>query len=146
MAATGYVLHPTLAADSLPVCRLDLCEVRLIDDARFPWLILVPMVAAVCEVHALDPGSRVRLMEESSLCARALETATAPDKINVGALGNLVPQLHWHVVARRKADACWPGPVWGCGERVRYGAAGASEMIRSLLAAGLAESAGALPG
>ena len=145
LGSTGYVLHPTLAADSFPVCRLALCEVRLIDDARFPWLILVPTVPGAREVHDLGPEDRNRLIEESSLCARALETAAGADKINLGALGNLVPQLHWHVVARRKIDACWPGPVWGCGDRVRYEAGGESQMIRRILEAGLARPIGAPP-
>lgn len=138
----GYKLHPTLAEDTFPVCKLDLCEVRLMNDTRFPWLILVPMVEAAREIHQLDREDQRRLIDEGSLCAGLLAGVTDADKINVGALGNLVPQLHWHIVARRKEDACWPGPVWGCGETVRYRDGGHSLLTQRLLDAGLARFAG----
>ncbi|OOZ36090.1 HIT domain-containing protein [Solemya velesiana gill symbiont] len=117
---TLFELHPRLAADTLAVANLELCEVRLLNDSRFPWLILVPRRNDVTEVHQLDRKDQQQLMAESSLASRLLLEITRADKINIGALGNLVPQLHWHVVARRHDDACWPGPVWGCGQASPY--------------------------
>ena len=115
-----FALHPRLAADTIEVSRLPLCELRLMNDARFPWLILVPMREGITEIHALDAADRLQLMDEIVRCSQALESLCKPDKINVGALGNLVPQLHVHVVARRIGDAAWPGPVWGSGAAVGY--------------------------
>ncbi len=125
-----YQLHDRLDNDSHPVCELPLCEVRLLDDQRFPWLLLIPRREEITEVHQLTPTDQQQLMIESSLAAQVLENRFNPDKINLGALGNLVPQLHWHVVARTRDDPCWPAPVWGCGERQPY----AEEALDSLLA------------
>ena len=90
------------------------------NDARFPWLILVPAKKGIRELHELIPNDQMRLMEEITLCSQLLEKIHTPDKINVGALGNLVPQLHIHVIARRHSDAAWPGPVWGFGKPEPY--------------------------
>jgi diadenosine tetraphosphate (Ap4A) HIT family hydrolase len=116
-----FQLHPRLAADTLALYSLDLCEVRLLNDSRFPWLVLIPRRAGMGEVHQLLEAEQTQLIFESSLVSQALLETARADKINIGALGNLVPQLHWHVVARYKTDACWPGPVWGCGKPVPYG-------------------------
>lgn len=115
-----FELHPRLAADTLPVTELELCSVRLMNDNRFPWLILVPRLERALEVHQLAEKDQARLIQESSHAAAAIEQLFAPAKINVGALGNVVEQLHWHVVARSRDDACWPGPVWGCGKPAPY--------------------------
>ena len=115
-----YELHPRLAADTFPVCDMALCEARLMNDKRFPWIILVPRRAGITEVHQLPDDDQRLLIRESSATAELLGGLFAPDKINVAALGNLVPQLHWHVIARNKTDAAWPGPVWGQGERSPY--------------------------
>lgn len=127
-----FQLHPRLSADSRPICHLTLCEVRLMDDRRFPWLILVPQRTGVTEVHQLERSDQRLLIVESSFAARVLEQCYGPAKTNLGALGNLVPQLHWHVVARRTDDPCWPGPVWGCGERQPYPAAELQQRIAEL--------------
>lgn len=119
-AATRFALHPRLAADTLPVGELPLCSVLLMRDARFPWLILVPRRAALREFTDLPAGARADLMEEIAEASRALEAETGAEKLNVGALGNVVAQLHIHVVARSAADAAWPGPVWGSGAAVPY--------------------------
>ena len=116
----AFDLHPTLAQDTVEVARLPLCRVLLMRDKRFPWLILVPEREAVREIHELPPEDRARLIEEIALAGAALERLFRPEKLNVGALGNIVPQLHVHVVARFKDDAAWPGPVWGSGEAVPY--------------------------
>ncbi|MGD8589086.1 MAG: HIT family protein [Chromatiales bacterium] len=115
-----YQLHPRLAEDTVAVDNLELCEVRLLNDSRFPWLILIPRKAGISEVYQLDRADQKQLILESSLVSEILKEVVSADKINVGALGNLVPQLHWHVVARSKSDACWPGPAWGCGKSVAY--------------------------
>ncbi|TCO78897.1 diadenosine tetraphosphate (Ap4A) HIT family hydrolase [Plasticicumulans lactativorans] len=132
-----FELHPRLAADTVEVCRLPLSHLLLMDDARFPWLILVPARTGARELHRLDPVDRAQLLDEIVRASTALETLFSPDKLNVGALGNLVPQLHVHVVVRRVGDAAWPGPVWGSGSREPY-AAPAREALRTRLAAALA--------
>lgn len=115
-----FQLHPRLARDTLPVTTLELCTVRLMNDCRFPWVILVPRREHAVELHRLPPTDQALLVAESGRVADALERLFAPDKLNLGALGNVVPQLHWHVVARHRTDPCWPGPVWGCGTAEPY--------------------------
>lgn len=118
-----FEVSPRLAADTVAVIDWTLSRVLLMDDRRFPWLILVPRREGLRELHDLDPADRARLVEEISRASTALSRAFKPDKINVGLLGNLVPQLHVHIVARRRDDPAWPGPVWGAGERLPYRAA-----------------------
>lgn len=115
-----FVLDPRLAADTAPVGDLPFCSVMLMDDARFPWLILVPRRPGLTELTDLDDGDAALLMGEIRLAARVLEAMAKPDKINIAALGNMVSQLHIHVVARFRSDPAWPGPVWGQGERRAY--------------------------
>ncbi|HXH03618.1 MAG TPA: HIT family protein [Candidatus Competibacteraceae bacterium] len=128
----SFTLHPRLAQDSLPVADLPLCQVRLMNDARFPWLLLVPRRDGLRELHQLDAGERVRLIEEIALVSRVLELVYRPDKLNIGALGNLVPQLHVHVVARFQSDAAWPGPVWGSGAAHPYPAERLAQTLERL--------------
>jgi diadenosine tetraphosphate (Ap4A) HIT family hydrolase len=116
----GFCLDPRLEADSIWLGRLALCQLRLMNDARFPWLILIPEIPGISEIHALEPDRRGLLMEEVAKVSAALQQATGADKMNVGALGNLVPQLHFHIVARFRNDSAWPAPVWGCGAPVPY--------------------------
>jgi diadenosine tetraphosphate (Ap4A) HIT family hydrolase len=118
--ALSFTLPETLARDTAPVTRLGLCRVLLMKDRRFPWLILVPERESVREIHELRPADRAVLVEEIALASEALERLFRPDKVNVGALGNVVPQLHIHVVARFASDPAWPGPVWGSGPAVPY--------------------------
>lgn len=116
-----FQLHERLTADTTPVCTFDLCRVLLMNNRVWPWLILVPARAGVAEIHELDAADRALLIEEIARASRVLEHLYIPDKINVGALGNIVPQLHVHVIARSKADPAWPGPVWGSGFAEPYG-------------------------
>ena len=104
-----------LVRDSDLVTRIGLCELRLMKDRRWPWLVLVPQRADVSEVFDLTPLDQTMLTFETNLVAEALKTVTGATKINTGALGNIVRQLHVHVVARSEGDANWPGPVWGHG-------------------------------
>jgi diadenosine tetraphosphate (Ap4A) HIT family hydrolase len=136
-----FALHPTLARDTVEVARLPLCRVLLMRDRRFPWLILVPEREAVREIHELPPVDRAALVEEIARAGEVLKRLFRPDKVNVGALGNVVPQLHVHVVARFAADAAWPGPVWGSGAAEPYGERELEES-RERLAAVFADTAG----
>ncbi len=127
-----FTLHPTLAQDTVEVTRLALCRVLLMKDSRFPWLILVPEREGAREIHDLPADDRALLIEEIAQASQVLQRLFRPDKMNVGALGNVVPQLHVHVVARKASDSAWPGPVWGSGEAVLYGKAELEELRRGL--------------
>lgn len=108
-----YALHPQLAVDTHPVATFDLCELRLMDDSNYPWLVLLPRVPEARELTDLDATQRHLLTDEIDRAARLLRDAFRPYKLNVAALGNLVPQLHVHVIARFEHDPAWPAPVWG---------------------------------
>lgn len=108
-----YALHPQLAADTHPLATFALCEVRLMDDANYPWLVLVPRIAGARELIDLDAGQRHTLTDEIDAAACLLRDTVRPFKLNVAALGNLVPQLHVHVIGRFEDDPAWPAPVWG---------------------------------
>jgi diadenosine tetraphosphate (Ap4A) HIT family hydrolase len=116
----GFELDARLEADSEQLMWLGLCELRVMNDRRWPWLILVPQRAGAEEVHELTPLDQAMLTFESNMVAQALKTVTGCTKINSAALGNIVRQLHVHVVARSEGDAGWPGPVWGHGLREPY--------------------------
>lgn len=116
----SFTLHAQLAADSCAVVALGLCDVRLMDDASWPWLVLVPQREAAVELLDLDAADRRALIEEVSLAAAVLRDLFQPHKLNVAALGNQVPQLHVHVIARFRHDPAWPRPVWGMAPRLPY--------------------------
>lgn len=109
----SFELHPRLAADTVPLGTLPLCRVLLMNDQNFPWCILVPQRAAVREIHALAAADQPQLMREISGIAEAMQTVFVADKMNIAALGNQVPQLHIHIIARFETDPAWPAPVWG---------------------------------
>jgi diadenosine tetraphosphate (Ap4A) HIT family hydrolase len=115
-----WSLHPQLAADTVPVGDLALSRVLLANDANYPWLILVPRMADITEITDLDPNEQVQLLGEIDAAARALKSVTEYEKLNVAALGNVVAQLHVHVIGRRHADAAWPKPVWGAAAPSAY--------------------------
>jgi diadenosine tetraphosphate (Ap4A) HIT family hydrolase len=106
-------LDPQLEKDTTPLGDLALSRVLVIADATFPWLLLVPRRVGVAEIIDLDEVEQAQLMTEIARVSRALKDVTACDKLNIAALGNMVPQLHVHVIARRQGDATWPKPVWG---------------------------------
>jgi diadenosine tetraphosphate (Ap4A) HIT family hydrolase len=112
MTEAGWSLHPRLENDTTPVGDLALSRVLAIDDADYPWLVLVPRRAGAVEIADLGADA-ARLMDEILLASRVLKAVTRCDKLNVAAIGNVVPQLHVHIVARRKDDPLWPKPVWG---------------------------------
>ncbi len=114
----SFAVDPTFEAGSVFAADWPLCQVRLQDDARFPWLILIPRVAGAVEVSDLSPADRARLIEETvragDMVRRLGDAAGRPiDKLNIAALGNVTAQLHMHVVGRRRDDGVWPDPVWG---------------------------------
>jgi diadenosine tetraphosphate (Ap4A) HIT family hydrolase len=111
--STTFELDARLDADTLPVCDLPLTRVLLMNDARYPWLILVPRRNGLRELHELAPTDRRQLNDEIDACSRALAERTGADKMNVAALGNQVPMLHVHVIARFRNDDAWPNTVWG---------------------------------
>jgi diadenosine tetraphosphate (Ap4A) HIT family hydrolase len=110
---TAFALDPRLEADTLEVTSLALSVVRLMNDRRFPWVILVPARPGAVEIIDLEPADRARLIEEIALVSATLRGLFNPRKLNVAALGNVVPQLHVHVIARFEDDGAWPRPVWG---------------------------------
>jgi len=132
MSEAGFALDPRLAADTRPVASLPLCDVLLMNDARYPWLILVPRRAGLVEITDLRDDEQAVLWQEVNRAAAALRAIAPCDKLNLGALGNIVRQLHVHVVARVEGDAAWPGPVWGNGQAVARGDAQARLLIATL--------------
>jgi len=132
----AFVLHPRLMADTAVIIDWSLSRVLLMNDKRFPWIVLVPRRPNVVEVFDLDAASRTLLTNEIARAAERLKdwarTRGGADKINVGMIGNMVPQLHIHVVSRRKGDAVWPGAVWGAGQAEHYGAAELLHVVSEL--------------
>ncbi|WP_432695435.1 HIT domain-containing protein [Marinobacterium sp. YM272] len=108
-----YELDPRLAADTISLGNFPLCQLLLMNDANYPWFILVPRRAGVTEIYHLSLDERTQLMSESSFLAENLADLFHASKMNIAALGNMVPQLHMHHVVRKENDAAWPAPVWG---------------------------------
>ena len=119
-ATMTFKLHTKLQKDTTGVSDLALCRVLLMEDARYPWLILVPAIPDLRELHDLETEQADHLFKEISLTSKSHESLTGAFKINVAALGNQVPQLHIHVIARQQDDATWPNPVWGVGKAKPY--------------------------
>lgn len=124
-----FMLHPRLEADTHFAADWPLCRVLVMNDARYPWLVLVPRRGGVTEVTALASPDQVQLMDEIARAGRLVQAQPGVAKLNIGALGNLVPQLHVHVVGRHEGDPAWPGPVWGHSPAVPY----ASEALARML-------------
>lgn len=129
---SSFDLNPRIEGDSLFVTDLPLSTVRLMKDANYPWLLLVPRKNDLIELIDLDTDDRHQLMDEIALASEALKSATNCEKLNVGALGNQVSQLHVHVIARFREDAAWPGPVWGVVPAIAYTEDAQSHLIRKL--------------
>lgn len=129
----SFELDPRLAANP-HVVDWPLCSVFLENDARYPWLVLVPRRANMREIFQLAPDDREAFWTELNAAAERLSAALKPTKMNVAMLGNVVPQLHGHVIARFECDAAWPGPVWGVGERVPYSSGEATDAIERMRA------------
>ena len=131
----SFALDPRLAADTLPIGDLVLSRALLMNDARYPWLILVPRRANLSEIVDLTAQDRAALIEEIAAAAAFLRALPRVDKLNVGALGNIVKQLHVHVLGRAVGDVAWPGPAWGVGARRPYMPETAVELVAQARAA-----------
>jgi diadenosine tetraphosphate (Ap4A) HIT family hydrolase len=134
MPSVSFALDSRLAGDSFAVTDLSLCHVRLMNDATYPWLLLIPRRDGAVEIADLPREDRLSLMDEIAAASSALRDMTGCDKLNVAALGNMVPQLHVHIIARFQGDPAWPGPVWGKVPARPYGEAPRAGLIAALAA------------
>jgi len=129
---SDFTLHPQLRSDSLRVGQLTLCELRLLNDERFPWCLLVPRIAKLTDLHDLPTAHRLALFDEIEQVSTYLIQHTPSEKINVAALGNKVQQLHIHIIGRNASDPAWPNSVWTAGPAEVYTKSAAQASIRSL--------------
>lgn len=129
MSESGFEVHTQLAQDCLEVGDFPLCRVMLMNDARFPWFILIPRRGHLAEIHQLKPEDRAQLWDESHWLSQKLQMLYRPDKLNIAAIGNLVPQLHVHHIVRYVQDSVWPAPVWGKGRTKTYDEVEAEQRI-----------------
>jgi len=129
---TQFRLHLQLASDTVKVLDLDLCQVLLMNDQTYPWLVMVPRRDGMREMHDLLPGDQQVLMGEITAVSRAAQRLFKADKMNVAALGNMVPQLHFHVIARYEGDPAWPGPIWGVKPALPYEAAALADTVKAI--------------
>ncbi len=132
MPENSFQLDPRLQADTTEIGDLGLCKLLLMNDARYPWVILVPTQPGLVEILDLLPLQRTALYIEIETVMEAMQRVCSPYKLNVAALGNAVRQLHVHVIARQQGDAAWPGPVWGKGEARKYEPAARDQFMRAL--------------
>ena len=130
--SVAFTLDRQLERDALPAGELPLCRVLLMNDANYPWLILVPRRPGVSEIIDLDDDAQTQLTAEIVQVSHALKTITACDKLNVAAIGNVVAQLHVHIVARFRGDIAWPKPVWGAVPAKPYDTAARTALLASL--------------
>ncbi len=115
-----FQLHPQLNTDCIKLGQFELCQLLLMNDNQFPWFILVPKKTGVKEIYQLSKADRLLLTEESNYLAENLALLYKADKLNIAAIGNLVPQLHIHHIVRYQSDKAWPAPVWGKFEAISY--------------------------
>ena len=132
MSVPSWTLHPQLDDDTVPVGEFALSRALLARDANYPWLILVPRCGGVSEIIDLDEPGQAELMREVAVVCRALKAVVPCDKLNVAALGNVVSQLHVHVIARRRGDPAWPKPIWGVAPARDYDPAVRDRLITAL--------------
>jgi len=131
-APSSWSLHPQLARDTASLGDLPLSRVLIVNDANWPWVLLVPRRLGVSEIIDLDEIEQAQLMTEITRVARAMKTVTSCDKLNIAALGNVVSRLHVHIIARREGDAGWPRPVWGAAAPIAYNKSALEQFIKSL--------------
>ena len=128
----AFALDPRLATDTIHVSSLAACELLIMNDSRYPWAILVPRIEGARELHNLHGDAGTKVCVEIMTIARAIGTWPGVEKVNIGALGNIVPQLHIHVIGRHAGDLAWPGPVWGHSARVAYQDGEEAEFVKYL--------------
>jgi len=131
---TDFALDPRLVDDSYPITELPLCQLRLMDDARYAWLVLIPRCEGAVEVFDMSEEDQQQMWREASRVGQALKAHQGGDKLNVATLGNMVAQLHLHVIVRKKDDDAWPGPVWGQGQAAPYDKSSLATMRDTVLA------------
>lgn len=131
----NFVLHTQLANDSVWIADWPLCQLRLINDSNYPWFILVPRRANIRDVIDLSDEDQSQLWLESAKLSRLMRQKFSPEKLNLAALGNMVPQLHLHHIARFTTDVAWPAPVWGKVERVPYNESELAQLLNEWSAA-----------
>jgi diadenosine tetraphosphate (Ap4A) HIT family hydrolase len=117
---TEFILHPQLEKDTFFIGALKVSDVLLMNDSRYPWIILVPRINDVCDITELEDAERIQFNEEINHVASLIKKAYQPERMNIAMLGNIVPQLHCHIIARFKEDFAWAKPVWGIGESISY--------------------------
>ena len=127
-----FTLHPQLAADTTPVCKLELSDLVLMNDSRYLWCIVVPRLDGLRDLHEVPQANKAQLLEEIDRVSVVLQELSGAYKMNVAALGNMVEQLHVHIIARHQGDAAWPGPVWGVGSAEPYGEGAAQTLVGQL--------------
>lgn len=126
-------LHPQLEKDCIIIGEFTLCTLLLLNDANYPWFILLPNRDDITEIHQLSTSDQQQLLKESMFFSQCLEKTFHPDKLNIAALGNIVPQLHIHHIARFITDASWPAPVWGKAAPVAYNKTQVQDTKKQLL-------------
>lgn len=120
MTETSFILDPAFEGESVAICDLTLCHVRLLNDNRYPWLMLIPQRPGLADWDDLTPEDLITVSQEAQMASRVLKDLFQPTKTNMATLGNMVRQMHLHIIARFEGDAAWPGPVWGVGEHIFY--------------------------
>ncbi len=115
-----FKLNERIDNDTFEICDLSLCKVLLMNDANYPWILLVPIVADITELHHLSMDQQTKVLQDINAASKIMEDMFQPKSLNVAALGNVVSQLHIHIVARFEEDATWPGPIWGQKPAVPY--------------------------
>ena len=129
---SDHSLDYRLEADTLAITQLEMSGLLLMNDSRWPWLILVPRIKNACEWHEIERSVRLTLDREIESVATALKKVTACEKINIASLGNIVRQLHIHIIARNEGDTNWPAPVWGFGKKTEYEKEAADDFIAAI--------------
>lgn len=130
----AFALDLRLEADTIKVKSLLICDLLIMNDARYPWAILVPRIAGARELHELGAHEGAAVWSEIVAVAKAIGACPGVEKVNIGALGNMVPQLHIHIVGRHTGDSAWPSPVWGHSPRTAYESGGETNFARFLMA------------
>jgi diadenosine tetraphosphate (Ap4A) HIT family hydrolase len=127
-----FSLHPQLENDTIFITSLELSEVLLMNDSRYPWLILVPRIENAVDITDLSFENRQIFLEEINLISKTIKNHYQPDRLNIAMLGNIVPQLHCHIIARFETDFAWSKPIWGIGEAIAYDETKRKEIISNL--------------
>ena len=136
MTNPPFQLHPRLQKDCIAIGRFELCRLLMMDDQHYPWFVLVPEISGIREIHELSKSDRLLLWDESNYLAEQLALLFRADKMNIAAIGNVVPQLHIHHIVRYENDAAWPKPVWGFADALPYTAQQLEDNL-ALLCSGL---------